>query len=163
MTIGGATDIHGSKFDQPENPIAVNGTLNSSIKPATLTHFVDMLNTTQLARFGLHNGKVFVHRIGRLLNVFRRPRGPNSHRRKMGEHCARACRRPEIPARFLPVHGGKNGCSAASRANLDLPLTLQADNDFISTQGVSIGQPFNAGLDNDNQFLVYRVTLPTAH
>jgi hypothetical protein len=37
----------------------------------------------------------------------------------------------------------------------------QSDNDFISTQGVFKGQPFNAGLDNDNQFLVFRVTLPT--
>jgi len=38
----------------------------------------------------------------------------------------------------------------------------QADNDFISTHGVFNGQPFNAGLDNDNQFMVFRVTLPGA-
>lgn len=43
-------------------------------------------------------------------------------------------------------------------------LTLnstQADNDFITTNGVSLGVPYDAGLDNDNQFLVFRVTLPT--
>ena len=38
----------------------------------------------------------------------------------------------------------------------------QADNDFITTHGISLGQPYNAGLDNDNQFMVLRVTLPTA-
>ncbi len=39
---------------------------------------------------------------------------------------------------------------------------MQADNDFISTQGISLGQPFDAGLDVDNQFMVFRVTLPGA-
>lgn len=38
---------------------------------------------------------------------------------------------------------------------------FQADNDFLSTQGIFDGMSFNAGLDNDNQFLVFRVTLPT--
>lgn len=38
---------------------------------------------------------------------------------------------------------------------------LQADNDDMTTQGVLNGQPFNAGLDVDTQFLVFRVTLPT--
>ena len=39
---------------------------------------------------------------------------------------------------------------------------MQADNDFISTHGISLGEPFNAGLDVDNQFMVFRVTLPGA-
>ena len=43
---------------------------------------------------------------------------------------------------------------------LTMPISLQADNDFISTQGISLGQPFDAGLDVDNQFMVFRVTLP---
>jgi hypothetical protein len=41
-----------------------------------------------------------------------------------------------------------------------LSAELQADNDFITTNGISLGQPYNAGLDNDNQFMAYRVTLP---
>lgn len=52
----GATDIHNSKFDSHLNPIAVSGVLNPAIKPATYLSFLDYLNTTQLARFGLHNG-----------------------------------------------------------------------------------------------------------
>lgn len=39
---------------------------------------------------------------------------------------------------------------------------FQSDNDFISTNGVSLGEPFDAGLDVDNQFLVFRLTLPGA-
>ena len=38
---------------------------------------------------------------------------------------------------------------------------MQADNDFLTTDGISLGQPYNAGVDNDNQFLVFRVTIPT--
>ena len=41
-------------------------------------------------------------------------------------------------------------------------LFLQSDNDFISIHGISLGKPFDAGLDVDNQFLVFRVTLPGA-
>lgn len=37
----------------------------------------------------------------------------------------------------------------------------QADNDFITTNGVALGVPYDQGLDNDNQFLVFRVTLPS--
>jgi hypothetical protein len=33
----------------------------------------------------------------------------------------------------------------------------KSDNDFISTQGIALGIPLNAGLDNDNQFMVFRV------
>lgn len=38
----------------------------------------------------------------------------------------------------------------------------KADNDFKSTQGVFDGQSFNAGMDVDNQFMVFRVTLPAS-
>ncbi|KAJ7138360.1 esterase-like activity of phytase-domain-containing protein [Mycena epipterygia] len=44
----------------------------------------------------------------------------------------------------------------------DFFLFTASDNDFLSTQGVSLGVPFNAGEDVDNQFLVFRVTLPGA-
>ena len=39
--------------------------------------------------------------------------------------------------------------------------TPQADNDFLTTDGISVGQPYNAGIDVDTQFMVWRVTLPT--
>lgn len=57
IDISKATDIHGTKFDDPANPIAVNGTLDKSITPAVYVPFVSYIDPTQLARFGLHNGK----------------------------------------------------------------------------------------------------------
>jgi len=44
----------------------------------------------------------------------------------------------------------------------DFFLFTVSDNDFLSTQGVSLGVPYNAGEDVDTQFLVFRVTLPGA-
>ncbi|KII85662.1 hypothetical protein PLICRDRAFT_178703 [Plicaturopsis crispa FD-325 SS-3] len=45
----------------------------------------------------------------------------------------------------------------------DYFLFTASDNDFQTTHGVSVGQPYNAGIDVDNQFLVFRLTLPAAH
>ncbi|KIJ45170.1 hypothetical protein M422DRAFT_227816 [Sphaerobolus stellatus SS14] len=36
-----------------------------------------------------------------------------------------------------------------------------ADNDFQTTNGFIVGQPYNAGADVDTQFMVFRATLPT--
>ena len=57
FSIASATDIHGSKFDNPANPIAVGGVLDSSITPAKYVSFVNYIDPVQLARFGLHNGR----------------------------------------------------------------------------------------------------------
>ena len=54
--ISNATDIHGTKFDDPSHPIAKDGKLDKSITPATYESFVDFIDDDQLARFGLHNG-----------------------------------------------------------------------------------------------------------
>lgn len=56
IAIDKATNIHGSRFDSPSHPIAVNGTLDKSITPATYIPFASLINSTHLARFGLHNG-----------------------------------------------------------------------------------------------------------
>ena len=56
IDISSATDIHGTKFDDASTPISPGGTLDSSITPAGYFAFVDLINSTQLARFGLHNG-----------------------------------------------------------------------------------------------------------
>jgi hypothetical protein len=42
----------------------------------------------------------------------------------------------------------------------DYFLFVGNDNDFITTNGFQVGGAYNAGLDNDTLFLVYRVTLP---
>jgi hypothetical protein len=57
FSISKATDIHGTKFDLAANPIASDGKITKGITTATYTSFVNMIDSTQLARFGLHNGK----------------------------------------------------------------------------------------------------------
>ena len=37
----------------------------------------------------------------------------------------------------------------------------QADNDFLTTEDLAICKRYNAGMNLDNQVLVWRVTLPT--
>ncbi|MCX6951611.1 MAG: esterase-like activity of phytase family protein [Verrucomicrobia bacterium] len=54
--IGGATNLAGTKFDDPANPVAPAGVLDSAIKPATRTEFINLNDSAQLAKFGLHNG-----------------------------------------------------------------------------------------------------------
>ncbi len=54
--IAGATNIAGTRFDDPANPIAPGGVLDASITPATRTEFIDINDTVQLAKFGLRNG-----------------------------------------------------------------------------------------------------------
>lgn len=56
LDISGATDIHGTKFDDPSHPIATKGKLDKNITPGEYVSFVDFLDDTQLARFGVHNG-----------------------------------------------------------------------------------------------------------
>jgi len=54
--ITGATNIAGTKFDDPASPIAPAGVLDASIKPAARTEFINLNDSAQLAKFGLHNG-----------------------------------------------------------------------------------------------------------
>lgn len=44
----------------------------------------------------------------------------------------------------------------------DYFLFVGNDNDFITASGFQDGVAYNAGFENDNMILVYRVTLPTA-
>ena len=60
VSLGDATDIHGTKFDDPSQPIARDGKLDKSITPATYESFVDFIDNDQLARFGLHNGALLI-------------------------------------------------------------------------------------------------------
>ncbi|KAJ3503097.1 hypothetical protein NLJ89_g8585 [Agrocybe chaxingu] len=121
-----ATDIHGTKFDSPTNPIAVDGVLDSSITPATYVPFVNYVDPIQLARFGLHNGK---------------PNDPTLLNAKWESLALAPIGDTSFPDDYF--------------------LFTAADNDFLSTQGISLGVPFNAGIDVDNQMLVFRVTLPS--
>ncbi|KAF8515315.1 esterase-like activity of phytase-domain-containing protein [Hysterangium stoloniferum] len=123
--ISQATNIAHSKFDDPANPIAINGTLVPGITPALYQSFVDMIDPTQLARFGLHNGK---------------PIDPTLINSKWESLALAPAEDPKFPEDYF--------------------LFSVSDNDFITTDGISGGVPYNAGADEDSQFLVWRVTLP---
>ncbi|KAH9852586.1 esterase-like activity of phytase-domain-containing protein [Lenzites betulinus] len=127
LDISGATDIHGTKFDDPSNPVAPKGKLDKSVTAGTYVSFVDFLDDTQLGRFGVHNGK---------------PVDQTLIDAKWESLALAPCMDPNFPDDFF--------------------LFTAADNDFISEEGVALGQPFDAGLDVDNQFMVFRLTLPGA-
>ncbi|KAF9483227.1 hypothetical protein BDN70DRAFT_874104 [Pholiota conissans] len=127
FSITNATDIHGSKFDNPANPVSPLGVLDSSITPAEYVSFVNIVDDAQLARFGLHNGK---------------PNDPTLINGKWESLALAPVNDPAFPDDYFLFAG--------------------SDNDFLSTQGISLGVPFDAGLDVDNEVLVFRVTLPSA-
>lgn len=54
--ISGATNIAGTKYDDPANPIAPAGVLVAGIVPAARSEFININDGAQLAKFGLHNG-----------------------------------------------------------------------------------------------------------
>ena len=57
VTTQGATNIAGSAFDTPENPVSADGTtLNPAITAATVTNFVSLIESAELAKAGLQNG-----------------------------------------------------------------------------------------------------------
>ncbi|MFE1597280.1 esterase-like activity of phytase family protein [Methylobacterium sp. ID0610] len=49
----------------------------------------------------------------------------------------------------------------SERAPNDYFLLVGNDNDFLTRQGSINGQPYDAGINNDNILLAYRLTLPT--
>ncbi|KAF9002928.1 esterase-like activity of phytase-domain-containing protein [Cyathus striatus] len=128
FSIANATDIHGFKFDDPANPIAKKGKLDKSITPATYVSFVNFLDSTQLARFGLHNGS---------------PDDETLIDAKWESLALAPVNDPSLPNDYF--------------------LFTASDNDFLSTHGVSLGVPFDAGIDVDNEFLVFQLTLPSVN
>jgi hypothetical protein len=56
IDISEATNIAGSAYDLPGQPVAPHGVLDESVKPVAYQRFLDINDNTQLNRFGLHNG-----------------------------------------------------------------------------------------------------------
>ncbi|KAJ4466302.1 esterase-like activity of phytase-domain-containing protein [Lentinula aciculospora] len=126
FSIVNATNIAGSKFDDPSNPVAPNGVLDESVAPATYVSFVNYIDDDQLARFGLHNG---------------------------GDEDSTLVNEKWESLALAPVNDSANPD--------DYFLFTASDNDFLTEDGISIGVPYNAGVNVDNQFLVFQVTLPS--
>jgi hypothetical protein len=58
IDIEDADDIHGKDYDK-DKPVSPNGKLDNDIEPAEYQKFISLVNATELARFGLHNGGNF--------------------------------------------------------------------------------------------------------
>jgi hypothetical protein len=56
VDVSAATDIAGGAFDAADKPLAPKGVLDPSVTPAKLTPFIDINDSAELGRFGLHNG-----------------------------------------------------------------------------------------------------------
>jgi hypothetical protein len=55
VDLSGATDIANGDFDAMK-PVAPKGVVDAAVKPAALKSFIDLNDSKELARFGLHNG-----------------------------------------------------------------------------------------------------------
>ena len=134
VDVSGATNLAGSQFETGVTPLATNGSLVAGIVPAAQVELVNLLNLTQLNRFGL--------------NASTRPSNSTSLSEKY-----------EALGLAPVLEEGRPQ---------DFFLLIGNDNDFITNNGFVNGQSFNASLagaggsgNNDNQILVYRLTLPT--
>jgi uncharacterized protein YhjY with autotransporter beta-barrel domain len=54
VDIAGATNIAGTPFENSNTPISPGGVLNASITPASQVEVVNILNSTQLGKFGIN-------------------------------------------------------------------------------------------------------------
>jgi hypothetical protein len=107
---------------------------------------VQYVNDTQLARFGLHNGKPVDQT---LLNS----KWESLALAPVGDH-----HYPNDYFLFTFVSLFSTFLGLGDRTKKSV---FQSDNDFLTENGVSLGQPYNATQNVDNQALVWRVTLPT--
>jgi len=134
VDISQATNIAGTAFETSANgAVSPGGVLNAAITPARSVELVNMLNTPQLARFGL--------------NLNNAASGPNA------QSNLTISEKWEGMALVPTLREGRPN---------DFYLFVSNDNDFVTTNGSMQGVPYNAGSNNDNMILVYQLTLPTA-
>jgi len=144
----------------------VSGVLDSTIIPAEYVSFINYLDPVQLARFGLHNG-MSIFCLSSLKGFNPNPKHPG----KPSDQSLIAAKWESFALAPVGDRAFPDDYFLITAVRLvpTRPLHFrsayvscpQADNDFISTDGVSLGVPFNAGQDVDNQIFVFRVTLPS--
>ena len=139
VTLTGATNLAGTSYATGYTPVAngISGTLDG-IVAAQVTPFVNLLNPTQLARFGID------------MNVGAEDSGSPVNVNSLGEKWEALS--------IVPV--------LDPSAPNDYFLLVGNDNDFLGTSVTMLGgAPVDATAgtavaDNPNRILVYRVTLP---
>ena len=130
----GATNLAGTAYETGTTPIATNGTLASSIRPVQQVELVNMLNTTQLARFGM--------------NLNTAPSTATSLSEKWEAMGLVPVLEENAPQDFFLLVGNDND--------------FQTSSGFINGQSYNAALTGAGGTgNNDSVVLVYRLTLPT--
>ena len=133
VDINGATNIAGTPFETSYTPISPGGNLVASITPVQQTQLVNILNTTQLGKFGinLNNG-------------------------------AAGSANPTTPTTLTEKWEGMSLVPALDeKAPQDFFLLVGNDDDFLASNCNVGGQNCAQGVNSDALVLVYRLTLPT--
>ena len=134
VDISGATNLAGSQFETGTTPIASNGSLVAGIVPAAQVELVNLLNLTQLNRFGL--------------NANTRPSNTTSLSEKYEALGLAPVLEEGKPQDFFLFVGNDND--------------FQANNGFVNGQSFNAALAGAGGTgNNDSQILVYRLSLPT--
>ncbi len=134
VDITGATNIAGTAYENSYTPLAPGGSLLAAINPVQQVELVNMLNTTELSRFGinLRNG------------------APGS-----GANAVNATTITEKweGMALVPV--------LEESAPQDYFLLVGNDNDFLSSTCNTGGVVCAQAVNSDAMVMVYRLTLPT--
>ena len=160
VSTANATNLAGTAYETGYTT-AVQGT-GSSLAPATgivaatTTDFVNLLNVSQLARFGLNTNTVSTLGVASLSGI---PGASGVTAQNVNSLSEKWEALSVVP------------CLDAANPN-DYFLLVGNDNDFITSTGTMLGQSYNGvvtptsgtgaaeTVENKNRILVYRVTLP---
>lgn len=134
VDISGATNLAGSQYETGVTPLATNGSLVAGIVPAAQVELVNLLNLTQLNRFGL--------------NANTRPSNTTSLSEKYEALGLAPVLEEGRPQDFFLFVGNDND--------------FQTNAGFVNGQSFNASLSGAGGTgNNDSQILVYRLTLPT--
>jgi hypothetical protein len=138
VDLKGATNLAGTPYEQDVVPVAKDGVLKADIAPVKQVELVNLLNPTQLARFGM--------------NLSTAPSTPLSLPEKIEAMSLAPVLDPKAPNDVFLLVGNDNDfeTSEGRVAGQDFDASL------TNIKGSGVG-------DNDNLILVYRLTLPTYH
>ncbi len=135
------TNLAGTSFETSATPISPGGVLAAGITPVANMQFVNMLNTTQLTRFGLNldSNTADLARTNDLLTLSE----------KWEALGLAPVLEESAPQDFFLFVGNDNDFQSPTG-------TIQGDAEHNAYNGVEA-----PNVQNDNLILVYRVTLPT--
>lgn len=149
FTTSGATNLVGTAYSDSTQPVAPGGVLVSGVTAIQPKYFIDIIDSSELARFGLQNGGAFDQTL---------------ISGKWESSALASCLDPAHPQDYFlfSVSGELSSASPRPGGSRTDHLARASDNDFITQNGVDGGKPYadSTGLEVNTQILVWRITLP---